>query len=78
MSDCDDQNNKKPSDDGSTVATTTVVMPVNAIRDGLIQTTTIGNTPVIFLSLKLAGMGQGNALLTFTSVNLPMSLPIWK
>ena len=58
MSDCDDQNNKKPSDDGSTVATTTVVMPVNAIRDGLIQTTTIGNTPVIFLSLKLAGMAR--------------------
>ena len=57
-SDCDDQNNKKPTDG---VDATTVKKP---IADGLMITTLTTTTAAIFLGLRLAGMTQGNALLT--------------
>ena len=78
MSDCDDQKNKRITDDGSTVTATTGVMSFNPIGDVLIITTVTATTAVIFLSLRLAGKGQGNVSLTSTSVSWLMSLPIWK
>ena len=78
MSDCDDQKNKRTTDDGSTVTATTAVMSFNPIGDVLIITTVTATTAVIFLSLRLAGKGQGNVSLTSTSVSWLMSLPIWK
>ena len=57
-SDCDDQNNKKPTDG---VDATTVKKP---IADGLMITTLTTTTAAIFLGPRLGGMTQGNALLT--------------
>ena len=76
MSDCDYQkNNKKPTDDRSTVDATTVKKPIG---DGLIITTVTATTAVIFFGLRLVGMRQGNALLTSTSLAWFMSLPVWE
>ena len=78
MRDCDDQNNKKPTDDGFTVTATTAVLSFQPIGDGLIINTVTATAAVIFFGLRLAGVGQQNALLTSTSVTWLMSSPIWK
>ena len=69
MSDCDDQNNKKPIDNRSTVTATTAVISFKPIGDdGLIITTVTTAPAVILFGLRLAGVGQCRALLTSTSV----------
>ena len=71
MSDFDDKkNNKKPTDDGSTVDTTAVKKPIG---DGLVITTVTARTVVIFFGLR-----QGNVLLTSTSLTWFMSSPVWE
>ena len=76
MSECDCQKNiKKPIDDGSTVDSTAAKKP---IADGLLITTVACTTVGIFYAVRAAGVGQHNALLTFTSLAWLMSSPVWK
>ena len=71
MSNCDCQENiKKPiEEDGPTVAATVAEKPV---RGGLLIT--VG----IFLGLRAVGVGQHDALLTFTSLVWLLSLLVWE
>ena len=73
MSDCDDKKNKP--DDGSTVDATAIKKPIG---DGLIITTVTATTAIIFFSLRLVGMRQGNVLLTSMLLAWFMSLPVWE
>ena len=76
MSECDCQKNiKKPIDDESTVDSTAAKKP---IADGLLITTVACTTVGIFYLVRAAGVGQHNALLTFTSLAWLMSSPVWK
>ena len=76
MSECDCQKNiKKPIDDESTVDSTAAKKP---IADGLLVTTVACTTVGIFYAVRAAGVGQHNALLTFTSLAWLMSSPVWK
>ena len=76
MSECDCQKNiKKPIDDESTVDSTAAKKP---IADGLLITTVACTTDGIFYAVRAAGVGQHNALLTFTSLAWLMSSPVWK
>ena len=75
MSDCDRQkNNKKQTDDASTVDR----WMMHPIGDGMMITTVAATAAVIFFGLRLVGMGQGNALLTSTSLVWFISLPVWE
>ena len=76
MGDCDCHKNiKKCIDDGSTVDATAAKKPIG---DGLLITTVASTTIGTFCALRAAGVGQGNPLLTSTSMACFMSLPIWK
>ena len=76
MTECDCQKNiKKPIDDGSTVDSTAAKKP---IADRLLITTVACTTVGIFYAVRAAGVGQHNALLTFTSLAWLMSSPVWK
>ena len=76
MSDFDDKkNNKKPTDDGSTVDTMAVKKPIG---DGLVITTVTARTVVIFFGLRPVGLRQGNVLLRSTSLAWFMSSPVWE
>ena len=63
MNDCGDCQNK--NNDG--VDVTAAKKPTG---DGLIITTVVTTTAVIFFGLRLVGMRQGNALLTSTSFGM--------
>ena len=73
-SDCQ-KNIKKPIDDGSTVDATAAKKPIG---DGLLITTVVSTTVGIFYTLRVAGVGQHNALTTSTSLACFIPLPIWK
>ena len=67
MSDCEDcqqKNNKKPIDDGSTVEATASKKPIG---DWSLISTVAAMTTRIFFGLSAVGVGQQGALLTYTS-----------
>ena len=66
MSDCEDCQNKN------------VDVAAKEPTDGLLMTVMASTVAGIFYALRMAGVGQHNALLTSTSVAWLMSLPIWK
>ena len=71
MSDCDCQKNIKKTE-------LTVDDVKKPIGDGFLITTVASTTVGISYTLRAAGVGQHNALLTSTSLACFMSLPIWK
>ena len=54
------------------------MMTSKKLTDGLVITVVASAVAGIFHTLRMAGVGRHNALLTSTSVNWLMSLPIWK
>ena len=70
MSDCEDCQNK--NNDGVDAT------PTKKPTDGLLMTVVASTAAGVFYALRMAGVGQHNALLTSTSVAWLMSLPIWK
>ena len=71
MSNCQDIQQKKPIDDGSTVGTTASMKPTG---NGLLMTVVASTAAGIFYALRITGVGQHNALLTSTSLAWLMSL----
>ena len=71
MSNCQDCQQKKPIDDGSTVGATAAIKPIG---DGLLMTVVASMAAGIFYALRITGVGQHNALLTYTSLAWLMSL----
>ena len=71
MSDCDCQKNIKKTE-------LTIDDVKKPIGDGFFITTVASTTVGISYTLRAAGLGQHNALLTSTSLAYFMSLPIWK
>ena len=71
MSNCGNCQNKNNNGVDATAAK-------KPIGDGLIITTIVDTTVVIFFGLRLVGIGQVNALLTSTSLVSFVSLPVWK